>query len=196
MPSLSMSDIRNCPLPSFRWKWLLQLELVAVSIALALPLLRWSFGQRMTPAQFFESRFFSFIHSTCITFIMYVVMPTAWIWTLRFGFVRKWGTRIVVLAVGTAIGCLVAGLAPLVVYGSGHYDYWTDFLAYLRLGLLVTALVTSFFAAYETLKSCCNNWRRLCPLVRSTRRVCHPEPGSGSSLSRWPGSPIFMRMTS
>jgi MFS family permease len=127
------------------------MELISVGVALGVPLMQWCFVEHMTLKYFLLQWLFSFVYANCVGVPLCVAMPRTWDQPKRGPATLRWLVRAATLVSGTAAGCLIAGLVLWSVLGN-EYHYWPDFVWSFRLALILAAVISLFFAAYERMQ--------------------------------------------
>jgi sensor histidine kinase YesM len=127
------------------------MELISVGVALGVPLMQWCFVEHMTLKYFLLQWLFSFVYANCVGVPLCVAMPRTWDQPKRGPATLRWLVRAATLVSGTAAGCLIAGLVLWSVFGK-EYRYWPEFVWSFRLALILAAVISLFFAAYERMQ--------------------------------------------
>jgi two-component system sensor histidine kinase AlgZ len=141
--------VRLKKLLSCGWVRLLICSLLA---ALAVPVLETGMDAFPTWPQLWMGYWSGLTYSLAIGGILNVLAPATWKRTLKFPPLQRWAMRTFLILLGTAAGCLLAGLARLALQGRS-YPYWLAFRESFGLAMVLSLLITIVFSTYERFKS-------------------------------------------
>lgn len=126
--------------------------LMAFGLALCVPLLEWCFEPHLTLPYLAFEYVIALVYALAIGALLSTILGALWQVSCRWRASLRWTARAGVVIVGTALGCLVAGLVPLALTGS-QYDYWEHFLTSFKIGMVLSTVSVAFAAMYERLRS-------------------------------------------
>jgi sensor histidine kinase YesM len=95
---------------------------------------------------------FGFIYSVCITGILSPSAHLVWNLTSRLPAFLSWTVRAAWVALGTAAGCLLAGLVRLALSGA-RSPYWTAFKESYGIAIVLSVFATSFVVVYDRFRA-------------------------------------------
>ena len=126
--------------------------LMALGYALCVPLLEWSFEAHVTLRSLVSDYFIALAYAISIGALLSATLGILWQRSCAWSIGLRWPVRALAVAGGTAIGCLVAGLAPLAALGPG-YHYWPSFIASFKISLTLSTAAVAFAVNYERMRS-------------------------------------------
>jgi sensor histidine kinase YesM len=129
-----------------------RLVLMALGYSLCVPLLEWSFEDHVTRRHLVVDYFISLAYAFSIGALLSTTLATLWQRSCAWPIVARWPVRALAVVGGTAIGCLVAGLAPLAALGPS-YNYWRSFAASFKIALVLSIGAVTFAVNYERMRS-------------------------------------------
>jgi len=132
--------------------WWLRIFMVSLIFALIVPFINaglntwhnWAFNP--------NSYIIGIIYSFAIGITLNALAPVVWKRTYRTPFVMRWLARSGLIASGTALGCLVAGLPARALIGP-EYHYWPSFRASYGIAIILSVLATVFSTSYDRFRS-------------------------------------------
>ncbi|MBV9762212.1 MAG: sensor histidine kinase [Acidobacteriaceae bacterium] len=142
----------NPPRPRRFFRTLGRFVLMGFGYALCVPLLEWGFEDHVTLQHLVGDYFIALAYAFSIGGLLSTTLATVWQRSCPWNIAIRWPVRALAVAGGTAIGCLIAGLAPLAALGP-RYDYWPAFLASFKIGLVLSAAAVTFAVNYERMRS-------------------------------------------
>jgi len=134
-------------------KMLGRFVLMAFGLALCVPVLEWCFEPHVTWSYLASEYVFSLVYALSIGALLSTTLAALWQVSCRWHAALRWAARIGAVVSGTGLGCLVAGLVPLLVYGGAKYKYWENFAAAFKIGLVLSTVAVAFAVTYERLRS-------------------------------------------
>jgi two-component system, LytTR family, sensor histidine kinase AlgZ len=126
--------------------------LMAFGYALCVPLLEWCFEPHVTFGYLTSEYFFALAYAVSIGALLTATLAVLWQRSCAWPVWLRWPARVLTVAAGTGLGCLIAGLVPLAVYGA-KYHYWTSFVGAFKIGLILSTVAVSLAVAYERMRS-------------------------------------------
>jgi len=129
-------------------KMLGRYALLACGMALCVPLLEWCFVPHAKFGDLVSDYFFSLAYAFLIGGLLSAATPVVWRKSSKWQWTVRWLARALTIMAGTALGCLVAGLVPLAVYGN-KYSYWQSYIGSFKLGLILSTAAVAFLVAFE-----------------------------------------------
>jgi hypothetical protein len=120
--------------------------------ALAVPVIETSMDAFPTWPQMWMGYWSGLSYSLAIGGILNLLAPVTWKLTPQLPPLRRWGVRTFVILLGTAAGCLLAGLVRLGLQGRS-YPYWLAFRESFGLSVVLSLLITIVLSTYEQFKS-------------------------------------------
>lgn len=132
-------------------KMLARVAIAACGMALCVPLLEWCFEPNLTFGHLVSEYFFSLAYAISIGGLLSAAMPVVWKASSKWPLGVRWPARLVTVVTGNALGCLVAGLVPLAVYGH-RYGYWRSYVGSFKIGLILSAVAVAFLVTYDRMR--------------------------------------------
>lgn len=128
--------------------WIWRMLVACLTVSLAVPIIHWAFNSHMSWHALWISYVESIAYALCIGSALSLLIVSTWCSLSRFNAVLRWIIRAVFVVVGTAVGCLAAGLIMLAIYGA-TYGFWPSFVGSFKIGLVLSAFATAFITGYE-----------------------------------------------
>ena len=119
------------------------------AMALAVPLLFWSFETHVTVHQLWIHYLYSVVYSNCIGNLFFFAVPRVWMGSARLPGVVKWSARALMVLVGTTVGCLLANVIFLAIFGR-NYDFRTEFFGSFKIALILSTAAVGLVTTFET----------------------------------------------
>ncbi|HEX3683518.1 MAG TPA: sensor histidine kinase [Bryobacteraceae bacterium] len=141
------SETMNCST-----KMLGRFVMIACGMALCVPLLEWCFEPQAAFGGLVADYFFSLAYAFSIGGLLSAAMPVIWKRSSKWQWTARWPARVLAIAVGNALGCLVSGLVPLAFYGH-RYAYWPSYVGSFKIGLILSAATVAFLVTYERMRA-------------------------------------------
>lgn len=123
----------------------------ACGVALCVPLLEWCFLPHLTFGYLVAEYCFSLVYALLIGGLLSAAMPILWRRSSKWPWATRWLARVSTLVAADALGCLMAGLVPLAVYGH-NYGFWQSYVASFKIGLILCTVALTFLVAYERMR--------------------------------------------
>jgi sensor histidine kinase YesM len=128
--------------------WIWRMLIASLLVSLAVPIIHWAFNSHMSWHALWISYVESIAYALCIGSALSLLIVASWCSLSRLNAVTRWIIRAAFVVVGTAVGCLGAGLILWAVYG-GSYGFWPSFVGSFKIGLVLSAFATAFLVFYE-----------------------------------------------
>ena len=135
-----------------RRKWLLQYAIICAAAALSVLVINSLTSRPLTLSEMLVDYLIGLDYSICIGGLLAISFSRAWVRTCSWSIFWKWLVRGAIVLLGTAIGCLMAGL-PVQLFIGPKYNYWLSFRSSFSLALLLSVVCTAFITAYEIFKN-------------------------------------------
>ncbi len=132
------------------WAW--RMLVASALVSFAVPILYWAFNGHITAREFVVNYVEAISYALCIGTTLTVLLSGTWCALSRTQVALRWAIRALLLIVGTAIGCLAAGLIMLVIYRD-HYGYWASFVSSFKIGIVLSVFCLAFLTMYEMYKA-------------------------------------------
>jgi sensor histidine kinase YesM len=132
--------------------WIRRIVIGSFFFAAIVPLMEWCFNPHVHAAELGEDYLLSLVYAFCIGSILSATVGTVWARTCSWPVLWKWSGRAAAINLAIAAGTLMAGLAPLLLYGH-RYAFWPSFVYSFRIGLLISVVSIAFVSIYEKQKS-------------------------------------------
>jgi LytS/YehU family sensor histidine kinase len=116
------------------------------------PIIEISFGPLPTWRETVISYVGGIFYSLAIGGILGPLAPSARERTAGMRVIPRWLIRAVLIAAGTAAGCLLAGFPMRMIIGP-DYQYWVSFRGSYGIAVVLAALITAFFSTYERFRA-------------------------------------------
>jgi sensor histidine kinase YesM len=116
--------------------------------ALAVPILQIAFGAEYSWPALFRQFWMSLIYAFCVGGVSSAVVPPLWCRSQGWAIALRWLARLVVVAAGSAAGCLLSGLCLLAIWRS-NYSFWKSFVGSYKIAVVLSTFVVAFLVMYE-----------------------------------------------
>jgi sensor histidine kinase YesM len=129
--------------------WIWRMIVAGVLVSLAVPIINWTFDSHMSWHALWIDYVMSLAYAFCIGSTLYPLIGGTWCTLARLHAALQWIIRVILVVIGTAVGCLAAGLIVWSFYGAS-YSFWPSFVGSFKIGLVLSAFGTTFLSFYET----------------------------------------------
>jgi sensor histidine kinase YesM len=126
--------------------------MMAFGVAVAVPLLEWSFEPHAAFSYLLTEYVIALAYAFSIGALLTVALALLWRPSSVWSAPLRWVSSALAVVAATALGCLVAGLVPVAIFGA-TYNYWASFAAALKIGLVLSTIAATFAVAYERVRS-------------------------------------------
>jgi sensor histidine kinase YesM len=133
-------------------KVIVRFLLSACGTALCVPLLEWCFLPHSAFRYLVSEYLFALVYAICIGGLLSLSVPVVWVKVCNWQWFSRLPVRLLTVLAATGLGCLLAGLVPLAVYGA-KYNYWQSFIGSFKIGLILSSVAVAFIVTYERLRS-------------------------------------------
>ena len=132
--------------------WWYRLLICSLIAAFAVPIIETAFHVRMTWPQTLSDYTAGIFYSLSIGGVLSPLAPLIWKRTIRTPAMLRWIVRAAFVAVGTGVGCLIAGIPLRALFGPG-YHYWASFQSSYGIAIVFSVVATAFSSTYEGFKA-------------------------------------------
>lgn len=134
------------------WTWIWRMLFACLLVSLAVPILLWGFNDHVTWHQLARTYVDSIAYSFCIGGALTAFISATWCSLSRMHIALRWAIRALLLATGTAVGCLAAGLILWPSYRN-TVGYWDTFVGSFKIGIVLSVFAFAFLTMYEKYKT-------------------------------------------
>ena len=131
---------------------ILRCLMVDTAVALVPPLMLLAISRAVTWHRLLIDFGFSLVYAHSIGSLAFLIVPRAWSKGARFGRGVQLAFRVTAAMAVAVAGAMLAGLILLAIGWNPPAEYWPQFIANLKLVILLTVATTAVIATYEMLR--------------------------------------------